>query len=45
VRLIHRSTHGLALTAEATFLDYCQRLTRSVPQAEFAAQAREPTAW
>src|SRR5258706_1004645 len=27
-RLIHRSTHGLALTAEAeTFLNYCERLT------------------
>ena len=26
-RLIHRSTHGLALTAEGeTFLDYCRRL-------------------
>ncbi len=44
-RLIHRSTHGLALTAEGeTFLDYCQRLTGTLEslQGEFAAQAREP---
>lgn len=45
-RLIHRSTHGLALTAEGeTFLDYCQRLTGTLDalQGEFAAQAREPS--
>jgi DNA-binding transcriptional LysR family regulator len=43
-RLIHRSTHGLALTAEGeTFLDYCQRLTGTLEalEGEFAAQARE----
>jgi DNA-binding transcriptional LysR family regulator len=45
-RLIHRSTHGLALTAEGqTFLDYCQRLTGTLEalQGEFAEQAREPS--
>jgi DNA-binding transcriptional LysR family regulator len=45
-RLIHRSTHGLALTAEGeTFLDYCQRLSGTLEslQGEFAAQAREPS--
>ncbi|HEV8690846.1 MAG TPA: LysR family transcriptional regulator [Ideonella sp.] len=45
-RLIHRSTHGLALTDEGrTFLDYCQRLTGTMEalQGEFAAQAREPS--
>jgi len=43
-RLIHRSTHGLALTAEGeTFLDYCQRLTGTLEalEGEFAAHARE----
>lgn len=43
-RLIHRSTHGLALTAEGeVFLDYCQRLTGTLEalEGEFAAQARE----
>lgn len=43
-RLIHRSTHGLALTAEGeTFLGYCQRLTGTLEalEGEFAAQARE----
>jgi DNA-binding transcriptional LysR family regulator len=42
VRLIHRSTHGLALTAEGeTFLDYCQRLTGTLEEleGEFAHQA------
>ena len=41
-RLIHRSTHGLALTAEGeTFLDYCQRLTGTLEEleGEFAHQA------
>ena len=45
-RLIHRSTHGLALTAEGqTFLDYCQRLSGTLEalQGEFAEQAREPS--
>jgi DNA-binding transcriptional LysR family regulator len=43
-RLIHRSTHGLALTAEGeTFLDYCHRLTDTLEalEGEFAAKARE----
>jgi DNA-binding transcriptional LysR family regulator len=43
-RLIHRSTHGLALTAEGeTFLDYCHRLggTLEELQGEFAAKSRE----
>src|SRR5438128_12024680 len=43
-RLIHRSTHGLALTAEGeTFLGYCQRLTGTLEalEGEFAVQARE----
>ena len=45
-RLIHRSTHGLALTAEGeTFLDYCQRLGHTLEEleGEFAAQSREPS--
>lgn len=44
-RLMHRSTHGLALTPEGqTFLAYCQRLTGTLEalQGEFAAHAREP---
>ncbi|MCB4363457.1 LysR family transcriptional regulator [Hydrogenophaga taeniospiralis] len=43
-RLIHRSTHGLALTAEGeTFLDYCHRITGTLEQleSEFATQAGE----
>jgi len=32
-RLIHRSTHGLALTAEGeTFLGYCERLTGTLEE-------------
>jgi DNA-binding transcriptional LysR family regulator len=45
-RLIHRSTHGLALTAEGeTFLDYCHRIVGTLDQlqGEFASQAREPS--
>ncbi|MGY4828053.1 LysR substrate-binding domain-containing protein [Sphaerotilaceae bacterium SBD11-9] len=45
-RLIHRSTHGLALTAEGeTFLDYCHRLggTLEELEGEFAAKSREPS--
>ena len=41
-RLVHRSTHALALTAEGdTFLDYCHRLgaTMDELEGEFAAQA------
>lgn len=45
-RLIHRSTHGLALTAEGeTFLAYCLRLagTFDEMEADFASRAREPS--
>jgi DNA-binding transcriptional LysR family regulator len=43
-RLLHRSTHGLALTAEGeTFLDYCQRIATTLEglEADFAHKARE----
>jgi DNA-binding transcriptional LysR family regulator len=43
-RLIHRSTHGLALTVEGeTFLDYCLRLTATLDELEgdFASKSRE----
>ena len=43
-RLIHRSTHGLALTKEGeTFLDYCRRLTGTLEEleGEFATRAGE----
>jgi DNA-binding transcriptional LysR family regulator len=43
-RLIHRSTHGLALTAEGEiFLDYCQRIAGTLEslEAEFATRSRE----
>jgi DNA-binding transcriptional LysR family regulator len=42
-RLIHRSTHGLALSAEGeTFLGYCQRIggTWEELEGEFATQSR-----
>jgi DNA-binding transcriptional LysR family regulator len=45
-RLLHRSTHGLTLTAEGqTFLDYCHRLVQTIDEleGEFAAKAREPS--
>lgn len=45
-RLIHRSTHGLALTAEGeTFLDYCHRIggTLELLEGEFASKAKEPS--
>ncbi len=44
VRLVHRSTHALALTAEGvTFLAYCQRIGETLDDlaGEFADQARE----
>ncbi len=44
VGLIHRSTHGLSLTAEGDiFLDYCRRLggTLDELQGEFASKSRE----
>lgn len=43
-RLVHRSTHGLALSDEGeTFLDYCHRLTGTFEalQAEFTSKAGE----
>jgi DNA-binding transcriptional LysR family regulator len=45
-RLIHRSTHGLALTAEGEiFLDYCRRIAGTLEslEADFASRAREPS--
>ena len=47
-RLIHRSTHGLALTPEGeTFLDYCHRMAGTITEmeAEFASKAREVGDW
>jgi len=43
-RLIHRSTHGLALTAEGeTFLEYCHRVGTNFTdmEADFASKTRE----
>jgi DNA-binding transcriptional LysR family regulator len=43
-RLIHRSTHGLSLTAEGqTFRDYCRRMAITLDEleGEFASQSRE----
>lgn len=43
-RLIHRSTHGLALTPEGeTFLGYCRRLNGTLDEleGEFSQQARQ----
>jgi DNA-binding transcriptional LysR family regulator len=43
-RLIHRSTHGLALTAEGeTFLGYCRRLAGTLDEleGEFSQQSRQ----
>ena len=45
-RLIHRSTHGLALTVEGeTLLDYAQLIAGTVEalEADFASKAREPS--
>ena len=45
-RLIHRSTHGLALTAEGEmFLGYCQRLGATLDEleGEFAAKTGAPS--
>ena len=45
-RLIHRSTHGLSLTAEGqTFFDYCRRVLGTLDEleGEFADKAREVT--
>lgn len=45
-RLIHRSTHGLSLTAEGeTFLAYCRRMVGTLDEleGEFATNANEAT--
>lgn len=45
-RLIHRSTHGLSLTAEGqTFSDYCRRMVGMLDEleGEFASKAGEPS--
>lgn len=47
-RLVHRSTHGLTLTAEGqTFLDYCRRITGVLDEleGEFAQQSGQPSGW
>ena len=47
-RLIHRSTHGLAPTAEGlTFLQYCRRLTGTLDEleGEFASQSGQANGW
>jgi DNA-binding transcriptional LysR family regulator len=47
-RLLHRTTHGLALTAEGqTFLDYCRRITDTFDELEgdFAQQSGQPSGW
>ena len=47
-RLVHRSTHGLTLTAEGqTFLDYCRRITGTLDEleGEFAQQSGQPSGW
>lgn len=47
-RLVHRSTHGLTLTAEGqTFLDYCRRITGALDklEGEFAQQSSQPSGW
>lgn len=47
-RLVHRSTHGLTLTAEGqTFLDYCRRITGALDEleGEFAQQSGQPSGW
>jgi DNA-binding transcriptional LysR family regulator len=45
-RLIHRSTHGLSLTAEGqTFVEYCRRMLGTLDEleGEFASKAAEPS--
>lgn len=47
-RLVHRTTHGLALTPEGeTFLDYCRRIVGTLDEleGEFASQTREASGW
>lgn len=47
-RLIHRSTHGLAVTPEGeTFMRYCLQMLGTLDdlQGEFASQAGQPSGW
>lgn len=47
-RLMHRSTHGLTLTAEGqTFADYCRRITATLDEleGEFAGHSGQPSGW
>ena len=47
-RLLHRSTHGLALTAEGdTFLQYCRRIVGTLDEleGEFAGQTQQAAGW
>ena len=47
-RLVHRSTHGLTLTAEGqTFVDYCRRITGTLDEleGEFAQHRGQPAGW
>lgn len=47
-RLIHRSTHGLAPTAEGeTFLQYCRRMMGTLDEleGEFAQQSQQASGW
>ena len=47
-RLVHRTTHGLTLTAEGlTFLEYCRRITGTLDEleGEFAHQSGQPSGW
>jgi len=47
-RLIHRSTHGLAPTAEGeTFLQYCRRMMGTLDEleGEFAQQTQQASGW
>jgi DNA-binding transcriptional LysR family regulator len=47
-RLIHRSTHGLAPTAEGeTFLQYCRRIVGTLDEleGEFASQSQQASGW
>lgn len=47
-RLVHRSTHGLALTAEGqTLADYCRRIMDTLDQleGEFGHRGREASGW
>ena len=48
VQLLHRTTHGLSLTAEGdVFLGYCRSITHMLDElnGEFISRARECAAW